>query len=114
MSEAIVKLKGQRQERGIFNFSTRSELLRSKPNRNMKKRVIKTSMWSRPIMVLYGSETWTVNKRIQNEWRLLKCDRIEQLRKSIGQNIGPYNKRRRAGNDWRRQIPDTHNKKKTK
>jgi len=28
-------------------------------------------------MVLFGSETWAVNKRIQNERRFLECDRIE-------------------------------------
>src|SRR6218665_437788 len=92
-----------------FKFLKRRKLLRSKPNKNLKKRMVKTNM--RSIMVLYGSETWTVNKRIQNEWRFLKCDRIYRIIEKINRT---YNKRRSAGNDWRRKIPDTHNKKNTK
>jgi len=69
--------------------------------------MIKAMMWI--IMVLYGSETWTVNKRIQNGWRLLKCDSVDSNRENqLGRT---YNKRRSAGRDWRRKIPDTHNKK---
>src|SRR6218665_1702252 len=38
-------------------FYKRKELLRGKLNKNMKKRVIKSMIWS---VVLYGSETWTM------------------------------------------------------
>ena len=40
-------------------FTKRRELLRGKLNRNLKKRMIKTLVWS---VVLYGSETWTMRK----------------------------------------------------
>jgi hypothetical protein len=40
-------------------FYKRKELLRGKLNRNLKKRMIKTLVWS---VVLYGSETWTMRK----------------------------------------------------
>jgi Reverse transcriptase (RNA-dependent DNA polymerase) len=40
-------------------FTKRRELLRGKINRNLKKRMIKTLVWS---VVLYGSETWTMRK----------------------------------------------------
>src|ERR1700733_10483390 len=40
-------------------FMKRKELLRGKMNRNLKKRLIKTLVWS---TVLYGSETWTMRK----------------------------------------------------
>ena len=40
-------------------FTKRGELLRGKLNRNLKKRMIKTLVWS---VVLYGSETWTMRK----------------------------------------------------
>jgi len=40
-------------------FYKRKELLRGKLNRNLKKRMVKTLVWS---VVLYGSETWTLRK----------------------------------------------------
>ena len=40
-------------------FTKRKELLRGNMNRNLKKRMIKTLVWS---VVLYGSETWTMRK----------------------------------------------------
>ena len=40
-------------------FTKRAELLRGKLNRNLKKRMIKTLIWS---VALYGSETWTMRK----------------------------------------------------
>jgi len=44
---------------GKDGFYKRKELLRGKLNKNLKKRIIKSMIWS---MVLYGSETWTVRK----------------------------------------------------
>ena len=40
-------------------FYKRKELMRGKLNKNLKKRMIKTMIWS---VVLYGSETWTMRK----------------------------------------------------
>src|SRR6218665_3517204 len=40
-------------------FYKRKELLRGKLNKNPKKRIIKSMMWS---VVLYGSETWIMRK----------------------------------------------------
>jgi len=40
-------------------FTKRKELLRGKMDRNLKKRMVKTLVWS---VVLYGSETWTMRK----------------------------------------------------
>ncbi len=40
-------------------FYKRKELLRGKLNKNLKKRIIKSMIWS---VVLYGSETWTMRK----------------------------------------------------
>ena len=40
-------------------FYKRKELLRGKLNRNLKKKMVKTLVWS---VVLYGSETWTLRK----------------------------------------------------
>ena len=40
-------------------FYKRGELLRGRLNKNLKKRLIKTLIWS---VVLYGSETWTMRK----------------------------------------------------
>src|SRR6218665_3470149 len=40
-------------------FYKRKELLRGKLNKNLKKRIIKSVIWS---VVLYGSETWTLRK----------------------------------------------------
>ena len=40
-------------------FYKRKELMRGKLNRNLKKRMAKTLVWS---VVLYGSETWTMRK----------------------------------------------------
>src|ERR1700733_9441031 len=44
---------------GKDTFMKRKELLRGKMNKNLKKRMIKTLVWS---TVLYGSETWTMRK----------------------------------------------------
>jgi hypothetical protein len=40
-------------------FLTRKELLRGGLNRNLKKRMVKTLIWS---VTLYGAETWTMRK----------------------------------------------------
>ena len=40
-------------------FYKRKELMRGKLNKNLKKRIIKSMIWS---VVLYGSETWTLRK----------------------------------------------------
>jgi len=40
-------------------FYKRKELLRGKLSKNLKKRIIKSMIWS---VVLYGSETWTMRK----------------------------------------------------
>ena len=40
-------------------FYKRKELMRGKLNKNLKKRIIKSMIWS---MLLYGSETWTLWK----------------------------------------------------
>src|SRR6218665_2501648 len=40
-------------------FYKRKELLRGKLNKNLKKRIIKSMIWS---VVLYGLETWTMRK----------------------------------------------------
>ena len=58
-------------------FSKRTELLRGKINLNLKKRLVKTLIWS---VVLYGSETWTLRKKDENRleafemwvWRKIK------------------------------------------
>src|SRR3984885_8773904 len=49
----------RRIAKGKDTFMKRKELLRGKMNRNLKKRMIKTLVWS---TVLYGSETWTMRK----------------------------------------------------
>src|SRR6218665_925656 len=41
-------------------FYKRKELFRGKLNKNLKKRIIKSMIWS---VVLYGSETWTMRKK---------------------------------------------------
>ena len=38
-------------------FYKRKELLKGKLNNNLKKRIIKSMIWS---VMLYGSETWTM------------------------------------------------------
>ena len=40
-------------------FEKRKELLRGKINKELKKRMVKTLIWS---VMLYGSETWTMRK----------------------------------------------------
>ena len=40
-------------------FYKRKELLRGKLSKNLKKRIIKSGIWS---VVLYGSGTWTMRK----------------------------------------------------
>ena len=40
-------------------FYKRKELMRGKLNKNLKKRIIRSMIWS---VVLYGSETWTLRK----------------------------------------------------
>ena len=40
-------------------FTKRKELLREGLNRKLKKRMVKTLIWS---MMLYGAETWTIRK----------------------------------------------------
>jgi len=44
---------------GKDTFYKRKELLRGKLNKNLKKRIIKSMIWS---VVLYGLETWTMRK----------------------------------------------------
>ena len=53
-------------------FYKRGELLRGSLNKKLKKRMVKTLVWS---VVLYGSETWTMRKddiKI-NDWRPSRC-----------------------------------------
>ena len=40
-------------------FTRRGELLRGGLNKSLKKRLVKTLVWS---VALYGSETWTIRK----------------------------------------------------
>ena len=40
-------------------FHKRKELMTGKLNKNLKKQIIKSMIWS---VVLYGSETWTLRK----------------------------------------------------
>ena len=40
-------------------FTKRGELMRGGLSKNLKKRLVKTLVWS---VVLYGSETWTIRK----------------------------------------------------
>ena len=54
---------------GKEEFMMRKELVRGGLSRNLKKRMIKTLIWS---VALYGSETWTLRKE-DTRRRLLKC-----------------------------------------
>lgn len=49
----------RRSALGKETFSKRKELLRRKMNRNLKKRTVKTPVWS---VVLCGVEIWTMKK----------------------------------------------------
>jgi len=63
-------------------FYKRKELLRGKLNKNLKKRIIKSMIWS---VVLHGSETWTMRKedikRLEafEMWIWRKMERISWL-----------------------------------
>ena len=45
---------------GKYAFMKRRELLRGGLNKSLKKRLVKTLVWS--VAPLYGSETWTIRK----------------------------------------------------
>ena len=50
-------------------FYKRKELLRGKLSRNLKKKMIKTMIWS---VVLYGSETWTITENDKKKLEALE------------------------------------------
>ena len=78
-------------------FEKRKELLRGKINKELKKRMVKTLVWS---VMLYGSETWTMRKedikRIEafKMWIWRRMERVswrehttnEEVLRRVGEN----------------------------
>ena len=52
------------------SFSERRELLTKPFRKEVKKKIVKTLVWS---TLLYGSETWTLTKKILEDWRQWRC-----------------------------------------
>ena len=90
-------------------FCKRKELLRGKLNRTLKKRMVKTLVWS---VVLYGSETWTMRKEDIKRleafemwiWRRMERSKLE----------GAQDKRGNIKNGRRRKISDKDNQRTSK
>src|ERR1043165_3392699 len=60
-------------------FTNRGELMRGGLSKNLKKRLVKTLVWS---VVLYGSETWTIRKediKRLEAWEMWIWRRMEKV-----------------------------------
>jgi hypothetical protein len=62
-------------------LSKRIFLFTSKPDLNLRNKLVKCYIWS---TALYGAETWTLRKVDQNPWKVLKCGAGGRRRKSFG------------------------------
>ena len=59
----------RRNALGKEAFDKKSDLMRGSLNLHLKKRIVKAFVWS---VALYGSETWTLQKKIFGDLRHLK------------------------------------------
>ena len=63
-------------------FNKKKNLLTSKLDLNLRKKLVKCYIWS---MALYGAETWACGQLIRNTWKVLKRGAGEGWKRSVGQ-----------------------------
>jgi len=69
---------------GKAAFMRRGELLRGIISKDLKKRTMKALVWN---VVQYGSATWTLEKKMSNVYKLLRCGSGTRCRRSAGQHM---------------------------
>ena len=85
-------------------FTKHQKLLTGNTNRNLKKRLIKTLVWS---VLLYGSESWMLKK--DDIKRLESCKMwIWRRMEKISCMEGACEKRGGAEGSWRRTKPESY------